>query len=979
MIGQTISHYKIIEELGSGGMGTVYKAQDIKLGRFVALKFLPPHLSQTEEEKKRFMHEAKAASALDHPNICNIYEIDETADGQMFIAMACYEGETLNKKIERGPLKLGEAVDIAIQIARGLEKAHKKEVVHRDIKPANIFITRDNVVKIVDFGLAKLRGRTKITKEGTTLGTASYMSPEQARGGKVDHRTDIWSFGVVLYEMLAGQLPFKGEYEQAVIYSILNENPVSLQDVRADIPEIFEKVIQKALNKPMDGRYDSMLEILEALIRIKKDMTSPEAQKTAASHIKKIFRHTGLYIPGILILLALVITIIWTVNRRQKIQWAKNVVLIQIERLTNERKYQEAYTLAEETEKVIPNDSTLNLLWPHISFYLTIHSVPQGAQVFWKEYADINGPWIPLGQTPIDSIRLSFGLKRFRIEKQGFETVYIAPFIHTFDYAFYREQHLIISRLNLDEEGSIPDEMVRIFPIKTVFEPNKWILEDTFHDFLIDKFEVTNKDYKHFVDAGGYQKKEYWKHPFIKDGEIITWERAMSLFLDKTGRPGPASWEVGDFPDGMEHFPVSGVSWYEAAAYAEFIRKELPTLTHFNWAAGIKAAGDIIQLSNFNEPEGAAPAGKYQGMGPYGTYDMAGNVREWCWNKTIPEEGRFICGGGWNDPTYVFAQPTTGQNPFDRSETNGFRCVKYFKTDSTLTELKKPVTTIVRNVYEEQPVSDREFDIFLRMYGYPKTELNAVVEKVYAQGKDWNIERISFNAAYGNERVIAFLFLPKTGKPPFQIVVYFPGSGALWEQSDEILKPSRARVIDFIVKDGRAVCWPVYNGTFERKMNPPDIMYKDEFKRKEFTIMWGKDLCRTVDYLETRSDVDASKLAYYGLSLGARLGGTLLAVEKRFQVAVLYVGGFNVERHEIFPEIDPINFLPRVTLPVLMLNGKYDHSFPYETSQKPFYDFLGTPDKDKKHYVYGTSHIVPRDQYIKEILAWLDRYLGPVK
>jgi eukaryotic-like serine/threonine-protein kinase len=216
MIGKTISHYKILEKLGGGGMGVVYKAEDLKLHRLVALKFLPPELTLDEEAKKRFVHEAEAASSLDHNNICVIHEIDET-DGQIFICMNYYEGETLKKKIEKGLLKIDEAADIALQIAKGLEKAHEKGIVHRDIKPANIFITSDGVVKILDFGLAKLMGYTVLTKVGETLGTTAYMSPEQSRGEKTDYRTDIWSFGIVLYEMVTGKLPFKGDYGQAVM------------------------------------------------------------------------------------------------------------------------------------------------------------------------------------------------------------------------------------------------------------------------------------------------------------------------------------------------------------------------------------------------------------------------------------------------------------------------------------------------------------------------------------------------------------------------------------------------------------------------------------------------------------------------------------------------------------------------------------------------------------------------------------------
>jgi serine/threonine protein kinase len=217
MIGQTISHYKILEKLGEGGMGVVYKAEDTKLGRKVALKFLPPYLTRDSEAKTRFTQEAKAASALDHPNVCTIYEVGETGEGQLFIAMACYEGEILKERIARGPLPLEEAIDIAQQIGRGLTKAHAKEIVHRDIKPANIFVTDDGLVKILDFGLAKLVGQTRLTRKGTTMGTVAYMSPEQAHSEEVDHRTDVWSLGVVLYEMVTGELPFRGEHEQATI------------------------------------------------------------------------------------------------------------------------------------------------------------------------------------------------------------------------------------------------------------------------------------------------------------------------------------------------------------------------------------------------------------------------------------------------------------------------------------------------------------------------------------------------------------------------------------------------------------------------------------------------------------------------------------------------------------------------------------------------------------------------------------------
>ena len=287
MIGKTISHYKILEKIGSGGMGTVYKTKDTKLDRLVALKFLPPHLSQAEDEKKRFIHEAKAASALDHPNICSIYEIDETDDGRMFIAMACYEGESLKDRISRGPLPVEEVLKIADQIARGLEKVHAKKIVHRDIKPANILITEDGVVKIVDFGLAKLAGQTKLTKTGTTVGTVAYMSPEQTRGDDVDHRADIWALGVILYEMLTGQRPFKGDYDQAVMYSILNEAPESPSAIRKGITVPLEKILFKALDKEPDRRYQTMRDFIRDL-ESKTPYSKPISTKSSPSRSRKI-------------------------------------------------------------------------------------------------------------------------------------------------------------------------------------------------------------------------------------------------------------------------------------------------------------------------------------------------------------------------------------------------------------------------------------------------------------------------------------------------------------------------------------------------------------------------------------------------------------------------------------------------------------------------------------------------------------------
>jgi predicted Ser/Thr protein kinase len=260
MIGQTISHYRILEKLGEGGMGVVYKAEDTSLKRTVALKFLPPTLLAGEEEKKRFIREAQAAAALSHPNIATVFAIDE-AESQTFIALELIEGQSLDKKIASGPLKITEILDIAAQLCEGLQAAHEKGVVHRDIKSANIMVTEKGQVKMLDFGLAKLKGVSRVTREGAALGTMAYMSPEQLRGEAVDQRTDIWSAGVLLYEMISGQLPFSGDYEQATAYQILNDDPEPLTALRTGVPMELERLVHKMLSKDPGDRYQTVSEI----------------------------------------------------------------------------------------------------------------------------------------------------------------------------------------------------------------------------------------------------------------------------------------------------------------------------------------------------------------------------------------------------------------------------------------------------------------------------------------------------------------------------------------------------------------------------------------------------------------------------------------------------------------------------------------------------------------------------------------------
>jgi eukaryotic-like serine/threonine-protein kinase len=313
MIGKTISHYRILEKIGQGGMGVIYLAEDTRLRRTVALKFLPPHLLGSDAEKARFIHEARAAAALDHPNICTIHEIDE-ADGTTFIAMTYVEGESLKKKIEARPLALPDAVRYAIQIGNGLKEAHNNDVVHRDVKSANVVISAKNHAVVMDFGLAKLRGQTRLTREGTTVGTVAYMSPEQARGEDVDRRSDIWSLGVVLYEMLTGRLPFRGEHEAAVVYAIMNENSEPVTALRSDIPMDLERIVNKATAKNPQERYQSVDDMLVDLKAVQKGLR-PAAAAQSHTHSKRrsVFGYAAVAVAVAAVAFALYL---WIGNRR---------------------------------------------------------------------------------------------------------------------------------------------------------------------------------------------------------------------------------------------------------------------------------------------------------------------------------------------------------------------------------------------------------------------------------------------------------------------------------------------------------------------------------------------------------------------------------------------------------------------------------------------------------------------------------------
>jgi hypothetical protein len=357
---------------------------------------------------------------------------------------------------------------------------------------------------------------------------------------------------------------------------------------------------------------------------------------------------------------------------------------------------------------------------------------------------------------------------------------------------------------------------------------------------------------------------------------------------------------------------------------------------------------------------------------------MAGNVREWCWNEA--PKGRLVRGGAWQDNPYKFTY--LSQAPaFDRSSKNGFRCALYPDPEK-IPESAFAIANLgkSKDFYKETPVSDAIFEVYKEQFAYDKTPLNARLEAKDESSEDWIYERITFDAAYGNERIIANLFLPKNILPPYQTVIYFPGSASVFQTSSEDLDSyyEFPVFLSFLVTNGRAVLYPVYKGTFERRDNTiiPLHLGNNSYSYTEYLIQLVKDFKISIDYLETRDDIDIQKLAYYGMSWGGLLGVIIPAVEERLKTTVILAGGLTGRGR---PEANQINYVSRVRTPTLMLNGKYDAFYLYETSSKPMFDLLGTPDEHKELKLYETDHIPPRNEFIKETLAWLDRYLGPVR
>ena len=985
-------------------MGEVYRARDPRLSRDVAIKVLPESLAGDAERLRRFEHEARAAGILNHPNLTSVYDVGR--EGRVsYVVEELLEGETLRAALVRGPLPPLEALDVGVQIARGLAAAHGKGIVHRDLKPENLFRTREGRVKILDFGLAKLAlepvtgevsrlpTASALTAQGVVLGTLAYMSPEQLRGdARVDSRCDVFSFGVVLYEMLTGLRPFDAASPAETLSRILTHEPAPMAAGPEEIPAGLQSAVARALQKKPEDRFRDAGELLGELEALRDDLEfrarlartdsgAPPGGPGAARRRRRLAAAVGL-LGAVAIFAAAAVWI-----RRSRLAWAADSVP-RVAQLAREGHYAEALDLAQRVLRYRPNDAEITRLLPTITDDLSVSTEPPGAEVFVRRYeprAEAAAE-VPrsLGRTPLSHAALPRGDYILRVELAGYE-----PFERTVSSAVARSEFKssgspqIEVAWTLRESGKVPVGMVAVpgGPYKLVGYGQPTGATVRLGDFFLDRYEVTNREFAEFVNAGGYRNRAFWRHPFVKDGRTLSWEEALQTLVDRTGLPGPRGWTGGRAPEGMDDHPVTGVTWYEAAAYAAFRGKTLPSV--FQWEKAARdgefiytsawvmpwglAAGGNDRRANFDS-KATVPVGQMPfGMSPFGCYGMAGNVSEWILNET--PGGFLTAGGSFGDPPYIFGDYGT-KPAFFSSDRLGFRCA--LRAAGAGADDGSARITVSEQAPTYTRSSEADFRAWLSHYRYDRTPLEARVEEKVAT-PDWTREKVSFTGA-GGARVPAWLYLPKDAKPPFQVIQFVPGSGAYYgEPSNAFVENGR---LSPHVKAGRAIFivdLPGYAG----RERPPGYQRPDfrTIAFRERVVREATDLRRGLDYLETRPEIDMKKLAFMNVSIAAQ-GIIFAAVEPRYRSVVLLADGLYADQANWVAEANPVNLAPHIRPPKLMLNGRWDEDFAFRTDAEPLFKLLAEP---KRLELYDGGHVPPPEIAVPAVNRWLDETLGPVR
>lgn len=893
-------------------------------------------------------------------------------------------GDMLEWARSRGGLDavpLEVRLSIVAQIAEALAAAHGAGVLHRDLKPANVLVSGDSQssephVSLTDFGIGLVVSREALAAPGVTIegltetllassstsgaGTRLYVAPELIEGKPATPLSDVYSLGVILYQMVVG------DFSRALAPGW--EDDVDDPLLRADIADCVDGRPERRLAGPLE-----LAERLRAL-----------GARRARARASRRRRAISLTAAAALLLAFAGYQVTRFLQHRANVQWAHETALPQILELAFDRQFAVAFALAEEARRYIPDDPVLAQNWALITNEIAVKTEPAGAKVSYRDYRDPDAEWRALGETPLEAT-VPVGPFRWRIEKPGYQTREIAAEVMgrglRTQLRAAVEQFLDrypamalpgLLNLKLDPSGASPVGMVAVDKATVLvqgfgrFSSAPVELER----FWIDKTEVTNAQFKEFVDARGYERPELWTVDFMRDGEPVSWDEAMGAFVDSTGRSGPATWAEGRYDEGTGDHPVTGISWYEAVAYAAFRGKVLPTVHHWVHAAlgGQQDLSEaMLRASNFGDA--IAPVGQYGAISFAGAYDMAGNVSEWLWNAEASGQ-RYVLGGAWGDAVYTFSVPGVS-SPWIRDPTRGFRCALY--ADPELARPLEAPLPLMRTDWDSLPaVSDEVYEATVRA-DYDPTPLNAVVDS--STETDWGRhEHVAIDAAYRGERLPLWLMLPRNAKPPYQTVVMFPGLESVMNTERPSEYGVYAGVGRLFAAMGRVVILPIYSDTFQRN-DGQGLRRLGSAEGVDLVRRWKMDLGRTHDYIEQREDLNGASTAYLGLSMGTVLAPYLL---DRFHVALLWSGA--VDSWE--PESSAILHkaaLKRVTIPVLMVNGRYDVLHPVKYQEKMF-GYLGTAEPDKRHVIYDAGHSdFPINALFQDNKAWLDRYLGEVE
>lgn len=1015
--------YKLVEEIGEGGMGHVYMAQQTEpIRRAVAVKVIKAGMD-SKAVLARFAAERQALAMMDHPNIARVFDAGVTDSGRPFFVMELIKGVPITGFCDARKMTLRQRLELFVPVCQAIQHAHQKGVIHRDIKPSNVLVALYDdrpAPKVIDFGIAKAVGQplideTLLTGFGAVVGTLEYMSPEQAEVNQldIDTRSDIYSLGVLLYELLSGSPPFtRKDLERAGLLDMLRvireqepTKPSTKLSTADGLPALaanrgtepakltklvrgeLDWIVMKALEKDRSRRYDTANSFARDVQRYLANEPVQACPPSLSYRLRKLVnrnRATVLLSACLALLVAALAVGGWFYSESNRKQWKSD----QAQRVTEahekipliqtairQTQYVKAFDLLTEIEPLIPDHPSLPELWERCSQSCTITTVPAGVDVWLQPYDQPGTAWRHVIQSSdhASAVRVPRGEYLWRATKAGYREV----------MGLRSPQE---ASFKLDPDEAIPKEMVRV-PIGRPERPAMAyatnFLTVELPAFLIDRFEVTNSLFDQFIKAGGYDRPEFWQDlPYIGvGGSAATWENVKPLLVDQTGRPGPATWRNGVFPPGEDDFPVRGVSWYEAKAYARFAGKSLPTIYHWAQASQVElsvvlAGNEFITRSNFGPKAKAVRS--LTDIGRHGTHGTIGNVKEWCFNDTVDGQ-RFILGGGCGEPIYM-PLILDSSSPLRREEFFGFRCMK------SLGEQKGPAVAwgkVERVPWPTPPQKEElldaaSFNLVIRdRFTYDR---NAPLDVTYEQldEGDWLHVTAQINAAYRDakgqwERLPVHLFLPKNidRTKGFQAVTYLPGGDAYMLPRMRPLPEEYG--LDALVRSGRAVLWPVYQGTFERRYASPDT---DARGREERRICLAQDLMRALDYLQQRGDINMEQIGYYGFSWGAAEAGSLVALEPRFQAVVFESGGLNhdpLSRERALLEWR--HCLPRIVAPVLMVNGEVDPIYPVQESQQPLFRLLGSAIK--QHYVHPQGHhMLPTAVKFAKILPWFDEHLG---